>query len=54
VSVNCKNTALQTVNEEMPPRISLMARISKDGFPIREIPEIRGEKPSRKRLMLMD
>jgi hypothetical protein len=33
---------------KIPPRISLISRMKNDGFPIREIREIRGKKSSRK------
>jgi hypothetical protein len=43
-----ERAARQAANKGIQPRISRMARIRKDGFPIREIREIRGEKSSRK------
>jgi hypothetical protein len=48
---NAEITARPTANKEIEPRIS---RIRRDGFFIREIREIRGQKSSRKRVKLTD
>jgi len=39
-----KNTGRQDATKEIQPRISRMTRIRRDGFSIREIREIRGQK----------